>query len=356
MLHARLLKIAILLASVVAAVPTAHAHTFNGYQWPGDHPRIPVRLSTTFAAGEGSLYTGPSWAVGGSLDSALNAWNNNSHGRSNARLVRLADTNVSSVANDGINVVMILDEQCPHGGKCYAAIYYHLAPNGTTMRGFDIVLYTTRGDGSPSNYDTFGATGAQTNMATTFAHELGHALGLAHDGTGGIMEPGGYGWVTGVIKDDIEGVQALYGTYVNDGFFAVDSGPMGGDPIQLELDYPSSAGLPYSVFFSLLKSNGPTLSTLHAGSACTAFDGDSRFFPLAAPFYTSAFLGPFGSGFDGFLDASGQATAQTVPINIPGLAGIPFHFSALVYEFGTAPCPYFDTVREIGQVATVAFQ
>jgi hypothetical protein len=343
---------------LAAFARTAESHTLNGYRWPGDKPRIPVQLSVTFETGAGMLYDGTFEDAQLALDSVIAEWHESPYGKSEARIVRLGNTSVTDVADDGINAVIIKDGVCPYGGVCTAAIIYHLAPDGVTMRGFDIVLYTIRADGIPAHYSVYGALGNETHLGTVLGHELGHAMGLGHSGAGGMMTPGGFGWIASVVKDDIDGLKALYGPYTNDGFFVPDETPALGEVVPFTLDYPSSPGAAYAVFSSLALGGGLTLHAHFAYPPCGKFLGDSRFFPLAGPLYSASDFGGLASGFVGTLDAFGRASPTVGLPPVPALAAVPLHFAAIVYQpFSDGPphCKPFDSVAELGESLTIQF-
>ena len=310
---------------VLATAAAAWTWVANGWVWPGSHPRVPYQVSTSFQAS--SLYTGTYQDVIDAVNSAAQEWND---AGSELRFEYRGETSVQDIADDGINAMILKDEQCPHGGACFAAIYYHLS--GTDMKGFDIVFYTTRGDGLPTNYTAAGLPFPnQTHFRTTALHELGHAVGLAHTTVPGVaMNPGGYGYVTVVSFDDIAGAIAVNGAYTNEGFWADNTSPPAGTWVNLTLDYGESAGLAYEIRVGTTGSTpGWPLTNLSAG--------DSRVLPINEPFLDTSSPAQF-VGFAGTLDGSGKATAQML---VPLGSTETYSLSVLTFD-PSSPSGIFD--------------
>jgi hypothetical protein len=312
-----ILRFLVVAAIVAGASPVRAAdYTFNGYRWPGDKPRIPFHIaSQTWSSVSQPFVTGADAMA--ALETAANDWN---AVNCNAKFMYRGTTSVTEPANDGINALIVKDEQSPFGGASLAVThYYH---DGTTFLGFDIVFYTIRADGVPSNFAAGIPGPFQMSLPTVARHEFGHAIGLDHSTAAqSVMTPGAYGWVAFPNPDDTAGVQALYDAYDGEGFTAVPSQPTLGGSVALELDYESSAGKDYFVLWSLISADGLPLSPV--------WPGDSRLLLVNAPFLPT--LGSVTLDFVGKLNGQGRATAtlDLPPVSFPGLQ---LHFAAVTFN------------------------
>ena len=97
---------------------------------------------------------------------------------------------------------------------------------GAYTRSDAYLAYTYYPSGSTQGGDEFLDTGidfhigSPIDLYSTFLHETGHALGLAHSTSGTVMYPQIMGVYGGLTADDIAGIRALYGARRPDSFDA----------------------------------------------------------------------------------------------------------------------------------------
>jgi hypothetical protein len=84
--------------------------------------------------------------------------------------------------------------------------------------------YSGAGDLTFNTAKGFDITGLDYDLYTVALHEFGHALGLDHSSSRfAVMYSSYTGVFTGLDKDDISGIQAIYGARANDSFDAAAS-------------------------------------------------------------------------------------------------------------------------------------
>jgi len=262
------------LAALVFVHVQTEAYVLLGYRWPGSHPRVPFCVSTNLAGH--APYNGPLADGIRAITNAANTWN--TQGASEFNFFYAGITEVTNVANDGINAVVYDPRPCPYPGTgCTAELVPHYGAD-QVLEGFDIVLYGSRSDGRQVYWTARDfVLGTEVDMESNLLHEFGHAVGLGHSSVQCVMQVGcGFGCRShNLANDDISGIQAIYNPYSNEGLWATNTHPAPGETVTLFLDYPRSAGAQFQIIADF--------DGLSAGCPLrTLWGADSRIFPLDA--------------------------------------------------------------------------
>lgn len=137
------------------------------------------------------------------IQAGFNAWSN----VANLTFVQMVDNGVASNAS-GTNADIRISGHAFDGPNGVLAHGYFPPPNGNSIAG-DIHFDT-------AEVWDIGFAGSGFSIFQVFAHELGHALGLAHTAVpNSLMNPFYTEAFSGPQADDIAGMQQLYGVQVN---------------------------------------------------------------------------------------------------------------------------------------------
>lgn len=220
------------------------AYVLLGYQWPGSHPRVPVHVSTGLVPYNGTFEQGVT-----AVQSAISIWN--TQGGSNFKFFYAGSTEVSTVANDGINAILYNPNRCPYEGTgCTAETILHRGADDT-IEGFDVILYGQSSSGQRLNWYVGNSVDiTEIDIWGLVLHELGHGLGLAHSDIFQTLMGGSAGigdMHRGIQGDDVLGIKALYGPYTNEGLWVSNTNPIPGDLVTLFMDYPRAARQSYQI-------------------------------------------------------------------------------------------------------------
>jgi hypothetical protein len=326
--------VGVIVGLVVLMSGQAGAYELLGIKWPGSHPRVPIYVSTSL---QGSVpYDGTFEEGVQAIQRAAQTWNG--QGESNFGFTYAGLTEVSEVADDGVNAIIYSDSPCPVDSGCGAITHYH-ETNGV-YHGFDIVLFGN--SGGDTGWDIVWSVKEipdpwDADLESVILHELGHGLGLDHGYPGSVMGTGcGTGCKnTSLGNDDLNGIQALYGAYQGEGFEANIVTAQPGDTITLTLDYPKAKRRNYQVFMSQTGMEGtPLYLTEPTDSRILAINDD--FFPTEN--YPEIF-----QSFSGRTSREGEATATVTIPQDPSLLGSDLYFTAV-----TENCSYLNCYEDVG--------
>ncbi len=301
------------LAAMLFAHVQAEAYVLLGYQWPGSHPRVPFHVSTSLM--RNAPYDGPFTNGIRAVQAAANTWN--TQGGSNLKFFYAGTTEVTNVANDGIDAVIYDPGRCPYADTyCTAEVILHRGTD-TSIEGFDMVLYGKDGRGNQLKWSANNMVLIyEIKILTIALHEFGHVAGLAHSESAQTIM--GAGMVSGnqmfnLSADDHYGLKAIYGRYTNEGIWASNSTPAPGDAVMLHLDYPLAAGQQYQIVADF--------DGLNTGwELRNSWLADSRIFPLDRCPYPAGSREPTAleslvlPANSGVLDSNGRAE---VTVRIP---------------------------------------
>jgi hypothetical protein len=338
-------------AAVLFGHVQAEAFVLEGVRWPGSHPRVPFYVSTNWA---GHVYNRSLEDGIRAITNAANVWN--TQGASNLKFFYAGTTAVTNAANDGINAIIYDPGECTAVPGCVAqCIYFNGAD--TNLDGFDIILYGKFANGLPIYWS--GGTYADVWEMDTWSivlHELGHAAGLDHsDIIQAVMgsAPANGGMKRSFMFDDIQGIQAIYSPYTNEGIWASNPTPSPGETVTLFLDYPLAAGQQYQIIADF--------DGLMTGCALREkWLADSRIFPLdrcpypigsQTPTPQEAMVLPANTGV---LNGSGQAQ---VTVQIPeSFSCFPtnrkWYFSVVTYDPNLTP----SGIEDVGVAVALDIQ
>jgi hypothetical protein len=190
----------------------------------------------------------------------------------------------------------------PHTGDNYLSYTYYPTP-GYTLSG-DSFLNTNYAFYIGSDYDLFSNS----------LHEFGHSLGMAHSSlSSAVMYATYHGIVTGLISDDIAGIQAIYGARPADQYDAAASNDSfatataislnGSGAATLNADLTTMTDLDYYRFVAPSSGNGTATFTLDAGD-----------FSLLTPSLTV-----YDSAGNQVATTSATSYGQTLTLNLSGL-------------------------------------